>query len=259
MKKFFQVLISTMNDGIFNVTLNEDLDYLIVHQITNGSQDEYYEFVKNNFKNVQYVSCPNQKGLSLSRNIALSNSNAKYLLISDDDVILFTKPIRKVLDFFEENRNTDVFISSHTDDESYVFDGSQFSTRKLNVLNSFNVSSIDMFLRSDSIKDNYSFDESFGLGSDFPSGEEYIFTTDIIKGGSRVVKSSVITSYHPSDASGLDFYSSKNKVLAKKNMFIRVFGSLGYVMFLIFSLKKSKDIIKSGSFFKYIKFSIDKV
>lgn len=100
---------------------------------------------------------------------------------------------------------------------------------------------------------NILFDSRFGLGSIYPSGEEFIFLNDLISAGAKVDFSPIILCKHPPLSSGDDFYSSQYKIMAKGAMLKRVFPSyMCYPMIIMFAIKKYRAYRDSVSFFKIL-------
>lgn len=237
-----EIAISTLNDGIFNIKLRHDFNYLIVHQITNNKD---YSFYINSIlnKNVRYISS-NEIGLSKSRNIAIKNTHSDYIWIMDDDVTILDDAQEKINSLISENQNCDMFILNHKPVKKN-------KTSYINEYSAMSVSSIDMLIKRNSIiNNNISFNENFGLGTSLPSGEEYIFTIEMLRKKLTIIKTKDIFSFHPDILSGNDFYSSNNKLRAKLEMFSFWYGAkIGRLIYIAFVLKKMKPLIKNKRFF----------
>ncbi|BDA01585.1 glycosyltransferase [Vibrio cholerae] len=247
------VLVSTLNDGLYNLKISDNkLKYKIIHQITNEKKDEYNKYYYEVLSKGSFVKYYPvfEKGLSKSRNYAISKSESDIIWFMDDDVKILENAYENIISVFND-LDCDCVVFNHTSDKKLLrsFFIEQKKTAKiLNLYNSTGVSSIDICLRRSSLsKDaDLKFDESFGLGSNNPSGEEYIFISDLIKAGKKVFKSSLVTSYHKLEASGLDFFSSREKLYAKRNMLVRIFGLFkGNAFFIAFLIKKIPYIIKN--------------
>ncbi|NOI03220.1 glycosyl transferase [Vibrio kanaloae] len=184
-------------------------------------------------------------GLSKNRNNVLKNalklcSKAEFLYIADDDITL---NIDGLVDgyYFAKDNNLDVVTGKISN-----YDGSDFkkSYRSAPFIHSnFSVASISsveiLISRNYLVKQNVYFDERFGLGTCLPSGEEYIFLTDLLKNKARLMFFNRFFCYHPEVTSGHDFYSNENKIKAKGAMLKRVFGNkLSLIYILAFSVKK---------------------
>ncbi|MCQ4294873.1 glycosyltransferase [Pseudomonas stutzeri] len=231
------VLISTMGERIKNILLPtycDDVLYVVVHQHPQSS----FFFARND---VLYIPS-SEKGLSKSRNLAMRNCSTQYALISDDDVVIDIPSLLNAVDFAEKN-NVDILACrfSYSDGtmNSYPEAG-----RHLGIMSVASVCSIEILVKVDSLRRNFiSFDERFGLGTSLPSGEEYVFLTDALKSGLEIRHSPCVVCSHPLVTSGMDFFTTKEKVLAKREMIIRVFGLWAPFVMIVFFAKKSKLLL----------------
>lgn len=248
-----QVLISTMNDGILNINYRKDFNYLIIHQVNNGKS---YSFITEKLpSNIKYYQS-NDVGLSKSRNLALLKAKAEYVWIMDDDVTISDDALYNLENIINSKLNFDMLVLSHSSHKNNS--PQQFKVKKITRLSAMSVSSIDMFIKRDSIiAKKIKFNEKFGLGTSHPSGEEFIFTTQLLKEKLVVLKSNLVFSYHPPIASGNDFFSTDYKLITKLLIFKLCYGNfLGYLIYLIFIIKKSRVLIKNKRLINAIKVMI---
>lgn len=245
---FLEVGISTLNEGLYKISFNNDFDYLVIHQVTDGNDYDHYKV--NLPKNVRYIRS-DSKGLSKSRNLALANAKAKYLWIMDDDVKLVSQAKRIIVDLISSNSDCGLHVMSHSD--CYSNFSHEFKSSSIGFFDSFKVSSIDMIIDVEKLK-GIEFDEEFGLGTEYPSGEEFIFTNSVLKRGIVARKYQIIASIHPPEASGLDYYSTPNKLRAKLLMLVKVSGrTLGAGLYLLFLLKKMPELIRNRALINVFK------
>lgn len=245
-----QILISTLNSGLEKISYDKNFSYLIVHQINDGKSSIYQDYVnriKTNLAvDLTYIQSYSL-GLTFSRNLCLQNAaeDADYYWIMDDDVILhpdaYNRLLKGLLGKYSEKHLIDVFIVNHS---SNLDDKSTGQCRFHNFITAASIASIDIIFSRDVLHCGVIFDSNFGLGARYPSGEEYIFITDLMKLKYSVYQSDLVISYHPPLASGLDFYTSPLKLVAKKKMFLRIFGGyLGFFLYFLFILKKAPILI----------------
>jgi hypothetical protein len=241
------VLISTMGDRINNIALpcfRSDVRYVVVHQqpivpFCFGRDD------------VLYIASF-EKGLSKSRNIAIKNCFTKYGFICDDDVVIDVQELIRAVDVAESN-GADIlacrFLYSDGSMNSYPADGVRHGIKSV-----ASVCSIEILIKIDSLHaKSICFDERFGLGTSLPSGEEFIFLTDALRSGLEIRHSSCVVCVHPPVSSGMDFFSTKEKVLAKRYMLVRVFGPWAPFVMLVFLIKKSKVLLQNKRFIFFAK------
>lgn len=175
-----EVLISCMNqiDSRIIEKTNINSDTLIINQC---NENRYNEF---NFKNnkIRFISC-NERGLSRSRNMALTHSKGDVCLICDDDEILY------------DNYNTDIIQSfiNLPDADIIAFKIDLLNkkyptkTKKINYLSALKISSIQIAFKRKSITEKkIFFDESLGSGVSKAGGEENMFLYDCLKAGLKI-------------------------------------------------------------------------
>ncbi|EPO0011439.1 hypothetical protein ACT5DP_001762 [Vibrio alginolyticus] len=249
-------LISTMNERLMNVTLEDGVRYVIVHQITDGYEAHYLEFARSNFsENIVYEQMFDT-GLSKSRNKAIELCQSKFGFILDDDV----KINRKELECFLMESNS---IASDYGESVYFSCSHVLGFKKkwvakkskfLNIFTCAKIASIDMCLNVEHMKENrIKFDENFGLGTNLPSGEEYILLTDVIHSGGKIYYCNNYVCIHPLIVSGNDFFSTEDKVRAKREMFNRLKSRYKYVFKFLFFIKKVPILIKSNKLIDFTK------
>ena len=101
------------------------------------------------------------------------------------------------------------------------------------------VSSIEIAFRRDRIIQNkLYFDLRFGLGSDFPTGEEVIFLSDALKMNLKIKYIPKVIVIHPAQSSGGAYTNNPKLIQAKGAMFYRIFGFWGYFISILFAVKK---------------------
>ncbi|HAW2772904.1 glycosyltransferase [Escherichia coli] len=248
-----EIAISTLNDGIEKIKLNPKFNYIIIHQISNQKN---YSTIVNKLSSSKVKYIPSKTiGLSKSRNLALENSNADYIWIMDDDVIIDDNAYDNLQSIIYSNLNFDMLVLSHTTLENPNNRNITTNFSRINSFQAMSVSSIDMFIKRASVIDKkIAFDEQFGLGSKYPSGEEYLFTIQCLKSGLKILKTNQIFSYHPPVASGHDFFTTPNKLKAKLYMFRNVYGNyFGTFIYFIFILKKIHILVPNRKLLQAIK------
>ncbi|MHA6964797.1 glycosyltransferase [Zobellella denitrificans] len=246
------IIISTLSDRFFGIDLppkNDLVQYIIIHQERRGSDVNIAEFLKRD--DVKYHQV-NSLGLSKSRNFGLDAVKTKYAYIMDDDVIFEPSKIIELVKLMNEG-NVDVATCQFCYESG---GGSRYKSEsfKHSILSVAKVSSIEICINVEAIKSNgIRFNENFGLGTDLPSGEEYIFLTDCLKSKLNVWYFPILTCTHPNVTSGLDFYTSANKVLAKREMIKHVFGKKAFFYIFAFWIKKFNIVRRSGCFSSFTK------
>jgi glycosyltransferase involved in cell wall biosynthesis len=234
----FQILISTMNGMFYNNKINVPAEYLIINQYTDKPNQNENIF---NFK---------ERGLSKSRNHALELCQADIALISDDDIRYMDDIEKIILEAFDENKDADIITFQIQTPEGEVFKKYKITQFWHTHKTLMGVCSVEIAFRVKKIRNsNIKFDEEFGLGATFPTGEENIFLTDALNKGLKILYIPIPVVIHPLESSGMD-YDNITLTKAKGAMLYRIFGLLGYAVSILFTYKKYKE--SKYSFRKFV-------
>ena len=130
------------------------------------------------------VYATDSTGLARNRNHALSKATAPLLLLSDDDVAYTAEGLQRVIDAFDSHPDCELLTfryesvsgSKHYPDSPFRLD---------NPPKGYFASSIEIAFRRREAGKIIWFNEHFGIGADFPSGEEDIFIRDCLDAGLR--------------------------------------------------------------------------
>lgn len=253
------VLISTIDSRILNLKAilqpyDKNIHYVISHQVTRELDQNISNFIDELIKrkDVRY-SAIEGKGVAINRNNTLRFIQPSSIcLILDDDVILCENVFNTVLKSFDMNPSAD-FISFKIldleghDYKSYPKEKQWHTLRTLT-----GIGTTEMAFKSDLIlKNNISFDENFGPGSDiYPIGEDFIFAMDLYKMKTKMLFLPIPIVKHPRDSTGGSL--DQKVIFGRGAMFARVFGWKAFVPNLLFSIKKYTAYGKKISFFSYL-------
>lgn len=257
------VLISTTVERFLKIRAeqfpaSDEIKYFISCQGELKSRDEYFVRAESLFDNYE-LAFITPMGLSKNRNNAIelalkSNDYCDYFYIADDDILLSTEGLLEL--YRAATLDSSALASGMVKTNEGLYKN-YFSREK--VLNRFNcskLSSVELLISRDFIDyQHVRFDERFGLGANYPSGEEYIFANDIIKNRGAVKFYPRIICEHPPESSGADFFTEPSKIKAKGAMLYRALGSISLVIMILFSIKKYrdyKDVISFKHFVKYM-------
>ncbi|MBP2833265.1 glycosyltransferase [Aquimarina sp. U1-2] len=221
------------NDHLIGLHLSPDLSMVIVNQMINDKTPLQLE------KEFCKIVNDNGKGLSRSRNIALDQVNSGYCIVADDDVEYVKEFDTIIKESFNKNQEDEIltFMIKTPDGKFFKeYANKQFVHSKRTLLK---VSSIDMVLNLNRIQKSLRFDENFGLGAQFNTGENNIFLFDAHKQGCKISFIPETIVIHPYENSGrvLD----KKHFVSKGAVFKRMFGFKGFLVSMVFCLKKRKE------------------
>ena len=238
----FMILVSTVDDKFFKQNRNIDIPYLVINQLIKKKHSL--------FKNENLLFSYNESGLSRSRNRAIQQASADICLIADDDVEFDENIENIVLKTFNKNPEADIITFQIKTPDNKQYKNYKENSFYHNHKTIMSVSSIEIaFRRKSIVKNNLFFDESFGLGTNIPTGEEIIFLSDALNKGLKILYIPIPIVTHPSESSGKDYDNSK-LIMAKGAMFYRLFGKMGYAISLLFVLKK-RNLSSTYNYFQF--------
>lgn len=160
----------------------EGVEYLVCCQYNTNEEDSHLpeKLARDDFR----IIFTRTRGLSVNRNIALSKATAPLLLISDDDVDYSEEGLCSVIDAFHRYTDMDIitfrYIST-SHEKSYPSSKCSLASPE----KGYFVTSFEIAFRRDSIQRKVWFNENFGIGAQFPSGEEDLFIRDCMDAGMK--------------------------------------------------------------------------
>jgi hypothetical protein len=254
-KSDVEILISTMD--------RQDLDFLIpmfpfshfsYFNILIINQSLQKAALTSSYQNVRVINSL-EKGLSKSRNLAITNAIHKIGVITDDDVVFvegFDDKICKGFNRFPHAAAVK-FITT-------TFEGIPFRKypvkplARLTAMQRLNSSSIEIALNIEVVKKSgLLFDERFGLGSIFPLGEEPIFINELHREGYQVCFEPEVIVTHK-EIKDSDSISLAENYRIRGAYLKKIFGSifpLWLAIQLMFNLKSG--VVKPSQFFYVLK------
>lgn len=191
-----QVMICTYGmDGIERVAAaghpqSEGVEYLVSWQ-TDGAREVPASLLRDDFK----IMISSSKGLSVNRNLALSRATAPILLVSDDDVAYTNERLQTVIKAFGSHPEADIITFRYESNGSIKF----YPDRQASLEHppkGYFISSIEIAMRRESVQRKIWFNENFGIGAMFPSGEEDIFIRDCLAAGLKGIYLPVTIARH---------------------------------------------------------------
>ncbi|MCA1060803.1 glycosyltransferase family 2 protein [Rossellomorea aquimaris] len=192
-----------------------------------------------------------RKGLSLARNIGIQHANGSILTFSDDDCWYNKDSFELVSSYFERNSNTDVACFQIYDplSQSYYKQYDQNEQKQVSMRKILKKSSIEIFIATRRIPaELIHFDENFGLGAVYPSGEENIFLFDLAKNGQTISYSPDIVVNH--EKPEMQTRLNLRTFVGKGPMFKRMYNTpAAIILFVLFFAKKYNHLDKPLRYF----------
>lgn len=242
------VLISTYGNGINNVPNilleeRDDVRYIVSHQF---GEEFIGEVPKGLQRKDVFLSQIEGKGLSKSRNNALSHSCSTIGLICDDDVKYKPAYFETIKMYHQNYPDFDIIIfkirtlNGEPDYRDY-----QLEIKEEKYIP--NASSIEISFKLKKIKSfRIKFDERFGAGNKFLIGsEERIFLHDCLKAGLKILYVPEYIVEHPfeSTAKSISTYDNR-RIRVTGGLDARINGAIAIPKALLGTIKFLPDLIK---------------
>lgn len=172
-----ELLISCMHQSDLRIVTEDKLqcDVLVINQC---DKEDYFETVINGHK-VRMIST-RERGLSVSRNMAINKSQADICLICDDDEFLMPNSAKNIQDAFEEHPQADVITFALNYGQKKFSEVEQ----QVKYVRAMKTSSPQIAFRRERIrKQQLSFNIKMGSGTGNGGGEEIKFLFDCLNAG----------------------------------------------------------------------------
>ncbi|TCI49907.1 glycosyltransferase [Exiguobacterium sp. SH5S13] len=235
-----QILVSTMHQKDYSLLdkLNIQSDAVIINQ----TDHHHYSVIDYNGHCVEWI-CVKERGLSRSRNLALSKAKGDFCVLVDDDEQLrpgYPDMIKRAFDFFP-NADLIAFNLASIGTKSNRYYNKK--NKKLNKFNSMRYGSARIaFRRTKILENNINFQVLFGAGSHFSSGEDSIFlSTCFSKGLNLYSWTEIIADIEDEDGTSSWFHGYNNKYFVDKGAVYAAmtkYFAIGYCLY--FAIRHNK-------------------
>ena len=239
----FEILLSCMYENNFSILdrSNIQCSSVIINQCNVSS------IVECNEKGCLWINSTD-RGLSISRNMAIDKSEADVCLIADNDEVFDSDVEKKVLTAYELIKDADIIIFDVRNVNKKLRDSIFLFTR----LQLLRVASVQItFKRESIIKNKLRFDEKLGAGTGNGAGEENKFLLDAYDKGLKIYHYPIyIATLEKSESTWFKGYDED--YFYKRGMTTRYILGLGIsllyaVHFLVFKYKRYKNNISIGN------------
>lgn len=179
------------------------------------------------------------RGVGLNRNIALLAADAEILLFSDDDVVYYDDMPQAVCDAFRENPKADVLIfGMDITRNGKVTERRHLSNKRLHVWNSMRFGTCRIAIRrSRAVQYLLTFNQNFGGGCPFSSGEDSLFLKACFDAGLKVYSHEYVLGTCAKDTSTW-FVGHNEKYFYDKGVLMRhLFPKCPRLMALYFGIR----------------------
>lgn len=180
-----ELLLSCMHQFDFSIVEKSNIksDTLIINQCDKDSIIKRSNFYNNEVSFEALMINTIQKGLSKSRNMAISHAQGDICIIADDDESFVENYYDIIKNAYNENPSADLIAFS------VVREGKSYPKKsfQINYLHALRISSVQITFRRESIiNKSINFDETMGAGSGNGGGEENKFLFDCIRKGLQI-------------------------------------------------------------------------
>lgn len=251
-----QHLISAVNaDPNKLITkMNIRTDAVLINQCGTESVDT----LKYDFGQVNVYSY-NEKGVGLSRNRAIDNSNGDIMLFSDEDIVYCEGYVQVIEREFESHPEADaLFFNVKVCEERRTYYNEDFSRCHLWNAGRYPAYSIAIRKTSFDGKD-IRFSTLFGGGAKYSCGEDSIFIKDCLKAGLKMYRTTALIGEEiPRPSTWFKGYNEKF-FFDRGVMYHFMYGSLAKLMGARFIYTKGNEMFKdipANKAFKLLKAGI---
>ncbi|QGQ48161.1 glycosyltransferase family 2 protein [Metabacillus sediminilitoris] len=228
---------------LFNSLSSQTYQNFEVILVTQINHECIHDLSHDNMK-IKHVKL-NKKGLSYSRNEGLKYISGSIVTFSDDDCWYPEDSFQNVMNTLEKDASIDVACFQIFDPIQDVYYKNNYDSNPKTQISKRDItrkSSIELFVRLKNVKpEDLRFDENFGLGTKYPSGEENIFLSDLMKKKLKISYIPQIIVYHkkPNIHSRL----TETQIISKGPLFKRLTNTpVAFILLILFFLKKAKNI-----------------
>lgn len=129
------------------------------------------------------------RGIGVSRNLALSKSSDDFVLFADDDIVYEENYASVILDEFEKHPEADgIFFNLKVDEKRRTYHTDEFGPVTFTSSGRYPTYSLAV-KRSRVVDAGISFSTLFGGGAKYSCGEDSLFIRDCLKAGLKLFKS----------------------------------------------------------------------
>lgn len=245
------VLISTMN--VYTEKENHKLInkmHIKTNSITISQVKKYTNKEVIDSANKLFIF--NEKGLSKSRNRAISKSTADICVIADDDIEYVDNYEEIIQQAYEKNTDADIILFK-INDKNENRKNAQIKRKKINFINTMRISSNQITFKRNSILKKIKFDEEFGSGSRYFYGEDAIMIRDALKEKLKVIYIDELICIKPKNKSTWFKGYNKEYFIARGAIFYRLSSKLYLLLILQFAIRKKEKYKENLTMIETIK------
>ena len=225
------ILICTIDHGIDSVpgVLLKPLEgvrYIVSMQYT---EEKYLSSIPKALKSREDVRILTMEGCGLTRNRnnALAASDADIVMIADDDERISPSAVEIIRQTYADHPEVDIALFRLNNIDDLPFKdypaGDELEYREA-CRQGYYPSSLEITMRGKVIRDGLRFNKKFGLGSQFPCGEEDVLLSDASRRNHTIMLFDKVIAQTIAGSTGSKFLTDINIQRAKGAVFRYCFG-----------------------------------
>ncbi|HFU3805250.1 TPA: glycosyltransferase family 2 protein [Streptococcus suis] len=251
------VLVATLNNKnvpelIKNMNLSE-VNTIVVNQSTSGRSETHLEKVEHST-----IIYSDRLGLSASRNDAIAQAEDSAICqIADDDLVFVDQYERIVEKAYREFSDADIIIFG-MDFQNHAIPKKEIAKGRIGYLASMKVVSFQISFKKSSLsKKGITFDERFGIGAKYGSGEENILLFDALRNGLKIYSYPEKIATLISRPSQWDRSNSPEVCKKRGAIYKRMSPHWYWIIIIQFAIRKRKMMPKEISILDNIKYMFE--
>ncbi|TDW13955.1 glycosyl transferase family 2 [Breznakia blatticola] len=233
-----EVLMSTMKRSSINELKLKEKNISTPLLVVNQLADSDSHVIEDECRFFSYT----EKGLSRSRNILLKNAKGDVGIITDDDITFIAEYKTILCNAYEKHPEAGIItFNLKIGDDTKGWD-KEFTHTFWSLMS---VASCQISIKPSVIRNlDIHFNESFGLGASFKSGEENLFLNDCRKKGVTIIHVPITLCSHPHEDTTGELWSA-DLVKSKGALSTALLGKKHVLFLLYFILVKHKEYKKT--------------
>lgn len=192
-------------------------------------------------------------GVAKSRNAAIDSAGTRFLLFTDDDVLVDLDGVMRAVQRLRDS-GAAIALGVGVDPTGQARKHAPSDQQRLTLFNSARAATYEMLVDVDQVRAaGVRFDERFGAGAPYYLGDEYIFIADLLRKGRLGLLVPDVFGVHPVESSGSRWGSAAD-AHARALIFNRVFGVWAFPVRFAFALRRRRLF---GSWRLALRFAFD--
>ncbi len=225
--------------------MNIQSDAVIVNQCDKDDSTEF-EYVNN--KDEVYkikVLDRNERGVGLSRNLALDNADHEFLQFADEDIVFDDGYVSAVEQEFDRHPEADMLmfnVKAAPGRETYHnTDFARVTWKNYGRYPAYAIAARTAVIRKAGVR----FSTLFGGGAKYSNGEDSLFLHDCLKSGIKIYRTSVSIGHEESERPSTWFTGFNDKFFFDRGVLYHfLYGKLAVIMSLRFLLVKKNEMCR---------------